>query len=203
VAGRVQIKITNIIIISLLYLTWSCTSPTNTTDLFFYSTDSIRSGDIVLRKSFGLISEVVVAKLNDTLDVSHCGIIMKDSSGIFKVIHSLSKKVSDVDGIQICSLADFMNDSQLETVKIVRYKYGESYKIAEWAKSYLNREVPFDEQFNSKDTTALYCSELPILIIKNCFNTDISKGAEKPKFSIFLQPDYFREIEFIKKRIDN
>lgn len=203
-AGRIQIKITSFVIFaSLLFLVASCNVPAKTTDLFFYTTDSVKSGDIILRKSYGLISDLIVAQLNDTLDISHCGIIIKDSSGTFKVIHSLSDKVSDVDGVQVCELDNFMKDSQLKTVRVVRYKNADSHKIALMAQDYLRRKVPFDDDFNSKDTTTLFCSELPVLIIRNCFGPDISNGAEKPEFSMFLQTNYFREIDFIKKRIDN
>ncbi len=97
--GRIQIEIKHCIaFLSLLYLAGSCTSPANTTDLHLYSTDSIRSGDIILRKSYGLISDIIVMQLKDTLDVSHCGIIVKDENQNYKVIHALSKKVS-VDGV--------------------------------------------------------------------------------------------------------
>lgn len=198
-AGRIQVKIVLFVIfISLLSLAEGCTSPAKTTDLFFYTTDSLKSGDIILRKSYGLISDIIVAQLNDTLDVSHCGIIVTDSSGSFMVIHSLSKKVSDVDGVQICSLEDFLNDSQLKTVRVVRYKSADSYKIAIAANDYLSRKVPFDEDFNPNDTTALYCSELPVVIIRKCFNQDVSKGFNMPKFSMFLQDNYFRKISFIE-----
>lgn len=199
-AGGIQSKIKLFItIINLLYITGSCSSPANTTDLHLYSTDSIRSGDIILRKGYGLISEIIEAQLNDTIGISHCGIIVKDKKQHFFVIHSLSKTVSDADGVQICSLQSFMNDSQIETVKVVRFRNDSTEKIAEKAFYYLKRRIPFDEAFNSNDTTAFYCSEFPIHIINTTFNIEINPTAGHPKFSVFLNPIYFDEIPFVKK----
>lgn len=196
-AGGKQTEITVLfILLNLLLLNGACSS-SKTTDCFYYTTDSIQSGDVILRKSYGLVSEIVVAQLADTLGISHCGIIVKDTGNVFRVIHALSKKVSEVDGVQICDLEDFMNDSRIETVKVVRYRKNPR-KIAESAVSYLKRKVPFDEQFNSKDTTALFCSELPIQIIRTIYHVDISDGAIMPKFSIFLNENYFDVIPFVK-----
>ena len=198
--GRIQIEIKHCIaFLSLLYLTGSCTSPANTTDLHLYSTDSIRSGDIILRKSYGLISDIIVMQLKDTLDISHCGIIVKDENQNYKVIHALSKKVSDTDGVQICTLEYFMNDSQIKTVKVMRFRNDTTGTIAKKAFDYLKLKIPFDEVFNAKDTTSFYCSEFPIHIIKTSFGVDISQQAAMPKFSVFLNPVYFDEIPFVQK----
>jgi len=197
VVGRKQTKIAFFFILfNLLLLIVACTS-SKATDYFYYTTDSIQTGDIILRKSYGLISEIVVTQLHDSLNISHCGILLKDSGSVISVIHSLSKKVSDTDGVQICDLEDFLNDSHLESVKIVRYRNNPKI-IAESAVGYLNRRVPFDEEFNSKDTSAMFCSELPIHIIRSIDGVDISNGAAKPKFSIFLNENFFREIPFVK-----
>ena len=102
-----------------------------------YSTDSLRSGDIILRRSYGLVSDIIVMELDDTLDVSHCGIIIKEPDSSYKVIHSLSKKVSDTDGVQICGLEQFMADSKIETVRVFRFRSDTQGKIAAQALRYL------------------------------------------------------------------
>lgn len=162
-----------------------------------YSTDSLQSGDIILRRSYGLISDIIVMNLNDTLDVSHCGIIIKEPNSGYKVIHALSKKVSDVDGVQICGLEQFMADSKIETVRVFRFRSDTQGKIAAQALRYLKQKTPFDETFDATDSTAFYCSEFPIQSIRNAYKVDVSYGAKKLKFSVFLQPDFFREIPFV------
>ena len=177
----------------------TCGSPIKTPELLYYDTSDLKSGDIILRKGFGLISEIVVIKLNDTLDISHCGIIHIDNSGKLNVIHSLSKKVSDFDGVQTCTLEYFMEDSNPKSVRIFRFRNDSNSAIINKALYYLKQQVPFDEKFDTKDTTAFFCSELPIHIIKTAFNTDISNGSLTPKFSIFFDKKYFDEIEFISR----
>lgn len=199
-AGRLQIKI--IFLLFAAYIAVACHREVNPdTVAYYYSTDSVKDGDIILRKSYGLVSEIIAIQLHDTIDISHCGIIVRDSGQTFRVIHSLSKKVSETDGVQECSLDDFMSDSQPQTVKVLRFKNDHDNRIAQGAVSCLTRKIPFDDSFNSADTNYLYCSELPIHIIRSAYGTDISYGAAKPKFSIFLNPLYFREIPFVRKKL--
>lgn len=200
--GRIQIKIREgQILIGLLFLLASCNSPAGTTGSCMYSTDSLRSGDIILRKSYGLISDIIVMNLNDTLDVSHCGIIIKEPDSSYKVIHALSKKVSNADGVQICGLEQFMADSKTETVRVFRFLSDSQGEIAAQALRYLKQKTPFDESFDATDSTALYCSELPVQSIRNAFKIDVSSGEKMLKFSIFLQPDFFREIPFVSNHL--
>ena len=196
--GRIQIEIgRGLICIGLLFVLAHCSSPTQTTGSCMYSTDSLRSGDIILRKSYGLISDIIVMNLNDTLDVSHCGIIIKEPNSSYKVIHALSKKVSNADGVQLCGLEQFMADSKIETVRVFRFLSDSQGKITAQALRYLKQKTPFDETFDATDSTALYCSELPVQSIRNAYKVDVSSGEKMLKFSVFLQPDFFREIPFV------
>lgn len=198
--GRVQIKI--IFLLFLGGLLVACHSGKNYKNKdYVYSTDSIKNGDIILRKSYGLVSEIIAIQLHDTIDISHCGIIVSDAGHRFKVIHSLSKKVSKADGVQECSLDDFMSDSQPQTVKVFRFKNDHDNRLAQGAVSCLDRKIPFDESFNSLDTNYLYCSELPIHLIRTTYGVDVSNGALKPKFSIFQNPVYFREVPFVSEKL--
>ena len=200
--GRIQIEIgRGLICIGLLFVLAHCSSPTQTTGSCMYSTDSLRSGDIILRKSYGLISDIIVMNLNDTLDVSHCGIIIKEPDSSYKVIHALSKKVSHTDGVQLCGLEQFMADSKTETVRVFRFLSDSQGKIAAQALRYLKQKTPFDETFDATDSTALYCSELPVQSIRNAFKIDVSSGEKMLKFSVFLQPDFFREIPFVSNHL--
>ncbi|MDD3320134.1 MAG: YiiX/YebB-like N1pC/P60 family cysteine hydrolase [Paludibacter sp.] len=197
-ACRFQTEIIKLLaFLILMFLLVGCHSPVKAPESLHYDTSKLKSGDIILRKGFGLISEIVVIKLKDTLDISHCGIIHIDNTGKINVIHSLSKKVSDFDGVQTCTLKYFMEDSKTESVRILRFRNDSNSIIIKKALYYLRHQTPFDEKFDEKDTTAFFCSEFPIHIIKSGFNIDISNGASIPKFSLFLNKDYFDEIEFV------
>lgn len=198
--GRLQIEVRPIVfLLSLLCFSGGCSPARDTTD-FFYCTDSIESGDIILRKGYGLVSEVVIYQLNDTVDVSHCGIVVLNEKGEFDVIHSLSRTVSKFDGLQICSLSEFMDDSKTETVKVFRYKNDRQVSIQQYAQYYLYEKKAFDESFDMADSTSFCCLELPIHIIRLVDNNDISEGCEKPLFSLFFNKSNFKEIDFVKRK---
>ncbi len=99
----------------------------------------------------------------------------------------------------MCTLEHFMEDSKIESVRIVRFKSDSASTIAKKALYYLKQKTPFDENFNINDTTSFFCSELPIHIIKSGFDIDIAKNAAKPKFSVFINPSLFEEIPFVIK----
>ncbi len=85
-AGRLQTKVKHFLSISfLLYFVMACKPVRDTTDLFYYHTDSIQPGDIILRKSYGLISDIITSQLKDTVNISHCGILDKNEKGEFDI----------------------------------------------------------------------------------------------------------------------
>ena len=84
----------------------------------------------------------------------------------------------------------------MESVRVVRFRADTNSVISKRAEYYLEHKIPFDEKFDAADSSAFFCSEFPIQIIKTGFNTDISEGSLKPKFSIFLNKKYFDEVRF-------
>ncbi len=198
-ACRVQSKIVLITVCIHLLCFSACKKSDYTTDFFYYKTDSLKSGDIILRKSYGLVSDIIVRQLNDTVDISHCGILIKNGNN-FIVIHSLDKSVSDADGIQSCSLEYFWVDSRPETVKVMRFNKDTSNRIAKMAEYYLKKKVKFDKEINLNDTNAFYCSELPYHIINKEFNIKIASSDKLLKFSAFFNREYFSEIRFVYKK---
>lgn len=189
-AGGLQAEIKLICSVGIIILFVSCSKSTENVDNRF-CTDSLQSGDIILRRGYGLVSDAIVAQLKDTVDISHCGILIRDSKNRWFVIHSLSRKVSDVDGMQLCSLDKFINESQPASVQIVRFRSDKDSLIALGAIHYLNKKIPFDDKFDINDTTAFYCGELPVHVIYSYLKTDIMAGKDDFKFSVFYNPKYF------------
>lgn len=172
--------------------------PAVSTDHFVFSTDSLQSGDIILRRGYGLVSDLIVARLKDSVDLSHCGILSIDSTGAIQVIHSLSKSVSKFDGMQTCSFEEFIQDARPESLLAVRHTGVDGRLIEKQAIAYLQQKKPFDHNFNTNDSSAFFCSELPIHIIYNLTGTYLYKGNQIPPFSVFLNRKYFKEINFVK-----
>lgn len=153
----------------------------------------LQEGDIILRKGRGFLSQFITDYLSDTLAVSHCGILIK-AEGEWQVVHCLDKSVSDYDGVQTCPLDQFTEESIPYSLKIVRYKADSLHRMAEQALYYLRMRKPFDKEFNIRDTSAFFCSQLPLHILKYGLHSDLPIGNEVPRFSLFLDETYFQLI---------
>ena len=161
--------------------------------------DLLQDGDIILRRGYGFVSSRIVETLNDTLDVSHCGIIVLTDS-CWSVVHSIPGHFSlfpKEDGVIITSLSEFVEDSYHNSIIITRLKRDSLYQIAQKALNYAERKIPFDYDFNYNDTTSLYCSELILRILEDEFALTLQTlGAKNtpPPFSVFMNTDYFEMV---------
>ena len=158
---------------------------------------SLQSGDIIFRMGYGGLSLTIVSILSDTAKLSHCGIVVRDSSGL-SVIHTISPSISNADGMQQCTIEEFIADSRENSIAAVRYKGGDGQTIVAKASYYLAKQIPFDMHFDLIDSSHFFCSELPIRILKDEFNFDVLQGKEpimsNCKFSVFFNPQYFEPI---------
>jgi hypothetical protein len=159
----------------------------------------IHDGDLILRHGYGIVSDIIVQRLDENYDISHCAIACKDSNGIF-VIHSVSQSLSPYDGVQSQELAPFIHDSKENSVIVVRYRSKVPGKdgsvISKRAKDYLNKRIPFDHSFDINDSSTFYCQELPYKCILNEFGDDIfmdhyNKRKDHLRFDTFLDTSRF------------
>lgn len=135
----------------------------------------LNDGDIIMRKGFGFVSNKIVELLDESRPISHCGIVVKTKKGV-GVIHSVSNTLSDIDGVQICSIQQFCKDSKDSSIVVVRLRDTADMpaeKIASEAKIYLNRKVQFDNSFDLSDSSRMYCSEIVWKILLDNYNLDI------------------------------
>ena len=131
--------------------------PLSETDL-----DKIQDGDIILRLGYGMASHLIQKSLNEKYRVSHIGLVCKTDTGRI-VIHSVSRSLSDYDGVQADKLVDFINSSRKNSLIISRYKrhtVDQKAKIRQHAFDLLAAKKPFDNRFNPQDKRELYCTEL-------------------------------------------
>lgn len=195
-AGRIQNKIALLFTSTVLQLVLSCSTPT--AEVVVYDTSIVREGDLIFRRGYGLVSDLIVARLNEPIPLSHGGIVVKDSYNRLQVIHTLSEKVSDTDGMQIDSIEAFLNESRIENIWIARYKFGDPKHMAEKARYYLQRSIPFDHGFNLNDTTAFYCSELLWHILKATNQPLPHNDHPILGFQWFFDPDFFDAFQLPK-----
>lgn len=166
--------------------------------------DQLKGGEIILRKGKGYLSTLIVTLLGEELNYSHAGIIIKDTTGVY-IIHSLSDDVSDIDGVQICSLNDFLFDIADSSLCIVQPNIDSSglIEIQEKAKEYLSLKTPFDHHFNMESKDKLHCIELIHDILLEALNKEllpITKrgGIDVVKFSNFFNTTSFNTIYELK-----
>jgi len=162
----------------------------------------IEDGDIILRHGYGFVSDMIGEKLSEEISLSHCAILEKHDSTI-NVIHSVSQSLSDFDGVQSQDLKRFINDSKKNSVIVVRYKgIGSENRslISKRARYYLEKRIPFDNNFDIKDSTEFFCTELLWKVFKDSYGIDIYEGKygkdnnEFLKFDIFFNPKYFEVV---------
>ena len=123
----------------------------------------LQEGDFILRRGFGYFSNYIAANLNKgPIDVTHAGIIVK-RNGNWCVIHALSSDVSDIDGVQLQPLNDFLHYSAPGKIIVTRAKNASpafGKKIAQLATGYLKKQVPFDHNGIIDNDSELFCTEL-------------------------------------------
>lgn len=133
----------------------------------------IKEGDFILRRGYGLFSDLVAERLNDSLiDVTHAGILTQKNNHWY-VIHSLSSDVSEIDGMQKQPLATFLKYSQPQKIIITRVKDttpSVGAQITHKAQQYLMQKIPFDHKGDYENADALYCTELIWRILETDLN---------------------------------
>lgn len=124
-----------------------------------------QNGDLVLRRGKGFVSQFIVEQLNDSMNLSHIGVLIKENDSI-KIIHCIGNEFSNIEGIQACSLDEFLSDCYSDGLLVVRSNMCKGSQVSSLAKEYLHMSLPFDRKFDFSDTTAFSCLELPYNIFK-------------------------------------
>jgi hypothetical protein len=162
----------------------------------------LQEGDIIFRHGFGIISDAIVKYVKSDYTVSHCGIIVTDSLGKLSVIHTVSNTLAEIDGMQKDKLEVFIKGSHKNSIIVARYKYendSQPQKIAEQAKYYLSKQIPFDHNFDCADSTAFFCTEFIYRVFKTAIDVDLYKSSNEKEtncmsFSAFFNPMKFTII---------
>jgi hypothetical protein len=166
-----------------------------------FNKDLLEEGDIILRRGSGILSSYIITKLNDSLPVSHCGIITKNKDQ-FYVIHSILSEEKGIKGVTKEPLDEFILDALLKSLVIVRQKQSAKYKLdfVNRAEAILNAQIPFDPLFDIQTKEKMYCTEIVWHISKELLKEDIFKEKVKAgniellRFNNFFNPTYFEVI---------
>lgn len=157
---------------------------------------AIRHGDVIMRKGFGMVSQAIAARLDEKYSLSHCGVVV-ERAGKWHVIHAVASDISEVDGMQIHALDEFVRQSQHGSIVVTRlHDQHASELLARGAEEYLEARIGFDKNFDLSDSTRFYCSELIWRCLKNRTDIDLFEGMYDNvdacySFNNFLNPKYF------------
>ena len=160
----------------------------------------LRSGDIILRRGFGVVSASIARSLDEKYSVSHCGIVDIDSCGNVRVIHSVSSSLSDFDGLQDASIKEFGRESKANSIMVVRFRDTNDIPLANLActaQKYLDQKIPFDGVFDITEQDEMYCSEMVWSALKETYGYDIypyKSKTEVVKFAPFFDTTHFQCI---------
>lgn len=166
-----------------------------------FNKDILEEGDIILRRGSGILSNYIINKLNDSLPISHCGIIAKNGNDV-DVIHSILNEEKGIKGITKEPLGSFIQDGLLNSLVIVRYKQSKKFKLdfVAHAEEILKEKIPFDPMFDIRTKEKMYCTEIIWYISKNLLGKDIFKekvmagSIDLLGFNNFFNPDYFEVV---------
>jgi len=189
------------ILLTLKYLKSSSNRPFE--EDFYYTLTKeekkeLQTGDIILRRGYGLVSTMILKMMEEPIPVTHLGIIIRNGDSL-KVAHSLSSSVSDQEGLRLQEIDSFTHnshDSSLVVTRLKNIKKNDFTSIKKQVNYYNKKQLPFDHKFDYKDTTAHYCSEfiwrvyehnLKILKVAD----SISKEEKYNTLKTFYDTNYF------------
>jgi len=157
-----------------------------------------QEGDILLRKGFGSISNFIADFLDETYPVTHCAFVINtQNNSSIKVLHIASNQTTN--NIHIESLDQYVQQSVLGSLVLVRLNYSEKKKQAVLQKAYqlLKEKIPFDMGFDDQDDQALYCIELMRNIFLTVFEKDLlPKRNCKNTIDVLSMDNFFNPIHF-------
>lgn len=141
-----------------------------------YSPNLFKEGDLVFRRGSSLSSTMVLLADRSTA-YSHVGMLLKDS-GKWKVVHA-SPDEADANGNRVV-LEDLLSFWSVDKAiqGCVMRSYGDSLsltKICQYALWFSSLSIPFDHNFNLKDTNQMYCTELMLFLFSKA-NMELTNG---------------------------
>jgi hypothetical protein len=122
----------------------------------------LRAGDVVFRRGTGMTSRAVLtADVNG--NYSHVGIVV-DSAGQAMIVHAVPGEpdyAGDVDRVKMDTPSTFFSSAYASMGEICRPTNDTvAQGAARTALRLYRKGVLFDDEFNDKDTTKMYCTEL-------------------------------------------
>lgn len=145
-----------------------------------FNASLFENGDLILRKGRSLESFAVYLS-DDESDFTHIGIVSKEQSKIY-VIHITPSKNNLVkkEGLE-----DFLSDKNTSRFSLIRPKFDLNTlnSVVGQANLFFKKKYTFDNQYDLKTDTELYCTEL---VYKAFLNAGITLDVKPSNFNYVL-----------------
>ena len=129
---------------------------------------------------------------------------MEDHDSVY-VIHSVAREVSGKDGVQSIAMDDFLKDTRVGSLFILRLKKDQETRdsLSIRALHYLEKQVPFDYDFDHERPDKIYCSELLHRVLLDVtasspFKTAPYGRGEMLLFNSILDSSVFRTVKVLR-----
>ena len=121
----------------------------------------MRTGDLVFRMGTSIYSQMLNMH-SDTVQFSHVGLLVELDSSWF-VVHAVPKELEgpdDFERVKQEPLDSFLASSRCLHAEFVHTCLPRTDRVAARALEYARDSVRFDNAFDLKDSTEVYCTEL-------------------------------------------
>ena len=175
-------------------------------DILIPNESDFHEGDIVFRRGKGLNSEAVMYV--DDGSYSHVGIVV-DYLGKKMIVHAVPREPEykdDVDRIKMDSINGFFSKDKAVVGAICRpYDNSICKESAKYAIELYSKRILFDHDYDSSDTTKLYCTELLMFIYDKCGQKLVDTDGHDVNFpfikhKVFLPSDIYnsKQLKLIR-----
>lgn len=147
--------------------------------------DQMRTGDLAFRCGRGVLSRGVIMVESRKAQYSHCGVVIRDTNGVWKVAHSVPAEREfdgDFDRVKFEPIEQFFSHKWAARGRLVHVgDLTDSVKLAamaDEARKAFRDSVRFDHDYNLEDSTELYCTEYVWMLYKH-YGVDLSEGRRR------------------------
>jgi hypothetical protein len=161
----------------------SCTKKESSASNLAIDTSLLQEGDFIVRRGYGIVSTFIANNYGGSYHMSHVGIVVKQGPKI-SVIHSISRQLSNKEGVVEDSLSTFIKDAKTPLLMVyspVPGSKSQRHLIASTAKRLAKKNTPFDLDFDLADTTQLFCTELVMYCMQQASPADSSAIAYRER----------------------
>ena len=121
----------------------------------------MRTADLIFRRGTGVYSQMLNMH-SDTVQYSHVGLLVDLDSSWF-VVHAVPRELDgpdDFERVKLEPLDSFLTHNRCLHAEFVHASLPRTDRVVARALQYARDSVRFDSEFDLKDSTKVYCTEL-------------------------------------------